>query len=117
MTCVCVCVCVSVLDAFLVWPPIVQQANEGRQVKRVGRHVEGADPWLRTNGDNTNGAATKVINVGRLGEKVHPGTFGKYPKGPSANKNMKFAVTPLALTPFVPCREPGEGSPQEWVGL
>ena len=33
--------------------------------------------WLRTNGVNTNGAAAKVIDFDRLGEKVRPGTFGK----------------------------------------
>ena len=38
-------------------------------------------PWLRTNGVNTNWAAAKVINFGRLGEKVHPGTFGRTKAG------------------------------------
>ena len=34
--------------------------------------------WLRTNGVNTNGAAAKVIILTDWGEKVHPGTSGKY---------------------------------------
>ena len=37
--------------------------------------------WLRTNGVNTNGAAAKVINFGRFGEKVRPGTFGNIKVG------------------------------------
>ena len=37
--------------------------------------------WLRTNGVNTNGAAAKVMNFDRLGEKVRPGTFGKIKVG------------------------------------
>ena len=63
--------------------------------------------WLRTNGINTNGAAAKVKMFDRLGEKVRPGTFGKikvgsreYPESPS--KNIRFAATPLVLTPFCP---------------
>ena len=39
------------------------------------------DAWLRTNGVNTNGAAAKVMNFDRLGEKVHPGTFGNLKVG------------------------------------
>ena len=35
------------------------------------------EPWLRTNGVNTNGAAAKVINFDRLGKKVRPGTLAK----------------------------------------
>ena len=38
-------------------------------------------PWLRTNGVDTNGAAAKVRDFGRLGEKVRPGTFGKIKVG------------------------------------
>ena len=37
--------------------------------------------WLPTNGVNTNGAAAKVINFGRLGKKVCPGTFGNMKVG------------------------------------
>ena len=37
--------------------------------------------WSRTNGANTNGAATKVINFDRVGKKVRPGTFGKIKAG------------------------------------
>ena len=33
--------------------------------------------WLRTNGVNTNEAAAKIVIFDRLGEKLHPGTFGK----------------------------------------
>ena len=65
--------------------------------------------WLRTNGVSTNEDAAKAISVDRLGKKVRPDTFGKikvgsreYPICPSVN--MKFAVTPLVLTPFVPFR-------------
>ena len=60
--------------------------------------------WLRTNGVNTNGATAKVTNFDGLGKEVRPGTFGNikvgYPKSPV--KQLKFAVTPLVLTPFVP---------------
>ena len=69
------------------------------------------EPWLRTNGVNTNGAAAKVMNFGTLGEKVHPGTFGKTQVGLSGvpKKSLcqtKSAATPLVLTPFVPFQEP-----------
>ena len=37
--------------------------------------------WLWTNGDNTYGAAAKVMNFDRLGKKVRPGTFGKIKAG------------------------------------
>ena len=50
---------------------------------------------LRTGGVNTNGAAEKAMNLNRLRKKARPGTF-------SVDKNIAFAVTPLALTPFVP---------------
>ena len=67
-------------------------------------------PLLRVNGVSTNGAAAKLINLGRLGKKVRPGFFGKikvgwrgYPKSP-CHKNIEFAVTPLVLNPFVPFR-------------
>ena len=67
--------------------------------------------WLRTNGVNTNGAAAKVMNFDRLhiGEKGTPCHFSEgknrltgVPKKSLCQKNMKFAVTPLVLTPFVP---------------
>ena len=52
-------------------------------------------------------AAAEVMHFDRLGEKVRPDTFGEYksrltgvPKVPLSN-NMKIAVTPLVLTPFV----------------
>ena len=68
--------------------------------------------WLRTNGVNANGAAAKVMNSDWLGKNVRHGTFGKIkvgerecPKSPSV-ENLKFAVTPLVLTPFVPFRKP-----------
>ena len=62
-------------------------------------------------GSTLMGAAAKVMNFDRLGNKVRPGTFGKInrqvngsaQKVPLSN-NMKFAVTPMALTPFVPFR-------------
>ena len=68
--------------------------------------------WPQTNGVNTSGAAAEVMSFDGLGKKVRPGTFGEikvgyreYPKSTPVNtKNMKFAVTPLALTPFVPFR-------------
>ena len=66
--------------------------------------------WLHTNGVNTHGAAAEVMNFARLWEKVRPGTFGKIksrlegvPKSP-LSKNVRFAVTPLVLTPRVPFR-------------
>ena len=70
----------------------------------------GGEPWLRTNGVNTNGAAAKVMNFDRFGKKVLPGTLGKikvgkqeYPKCPSVKKKLKkSAVTPLVLTPMRP---------------
>ena len=37
--------------------------------------------WLRTKGVDTNGAAAKVMNFGRSGKKVRPGTFGKIKVG------------------------------------
>ena len=37
--------------------------------------------WLRTNGDNTNGAAAKVMNFDRSRKKVRPGTLGKIKVG------------------------------------
>ena len=40
-----------------------------------------AEPRLRTNGVNTNGAAAKVMNLDRLGKKVRPGTFGNIKVG------------------------------------
>ena len=65
---------------------------------------------LRTNGVNTNGAAAKVINVDRLGNKVRPSTLGKtrvgfreYPKSLSV-ENTSIAVTQSILTPVVPFR-------------
>ena len=59
-----------------------------------------------TNGVDTNGAAAKVMIA--CGEKCTPWHFredesrltGVPQKSPS--KNMKIAVTPLVLTPFVP---------------
>ena len=72
-------------------------AREAGRV-RVDHHLEepedsagdGAIPWLRTDGVNTNGAAAKVTKKQPL------------------SKNMKFAVAPLVLTPFVPFRIPWE---------
>ena len=40
-------------------------------------HIYIYKPWLRTDGVNTNGAAAKGMNLGRLGKKARPGTFGK----------------------------------------
>ena len=63
-------------------------------------------------GIDTNGTAAKVMNFDRSGKNVRPGTFGEikvgyreYPKVP-LSKNMKCALTPLVLTPFVPFRAP-----------
>ena len=66
--------------------------HEAEELHQVGRGHDGGEgqhpsgfldllhvqdvPRLRTNGVNTNGAAAKVMNVDRLGEKVRPGTFG-----------------------------------------
>ena len=76
---------------------------------------------MRTNGVNTNGADAKVMIFERLGKKVRPGTFGKInvgyrecPKSPSV-KNIKFAVTSLVLTPFVPFRREA-GMEAGWLG-
>ena len=38
-------------------------------------------PWSRTSGVSTNGAAAEAMNFDRLGEKVHPGTFGNVKVG------------------------------------
>ena len=70
---------------------------------------KGVYDWLRTNGVNTDGAAAIVTNFDRLGRKVRSGTSGEIrvgePKCPkSLSKNMRFAVTPLVPTPFVPFR-------------
>ena len=40
-----------------------------------------SQPWLRTNGVNTNGAAAKLMTFDRLGEKVRPDIFGKIKVG------------------------------------
>ena len=37
--------------------------------------------WLRTSGVDANGAAARVRNSDRLGEKVRPGTFGNTKAG------------------------------------
>ena len=64
---------------------------------------------LRTSGVNTNGAAASVMNLDRLGKKVHQAWHfwedrsrltGEH-KNP-LSKNMKFAVNPLVLTPCCP---------------
>ena len=44
-------------------------------------YVDMDTDWLRTNGVNTSGAATKVITFDRLWKKVRPGTFGKIQVG------------------------------------
>ena len=57
---------------------------------------------------STNGAAAKVINLDMLGNKFMPWHFWRdksrstrVPKKSLCQKNTKFAVTPLVLTPFV----------------
>ena len=50
-------------------------------VGRLGVEFQNCVFWLRTNGVNTDGAATKVTNLDRLGKKVRPGTFGKVKVG------------------------------------
>ena len=73
-------------------------------------------------GSTLMGPLQKVRNFDSLGKKIRPSTFGKInyrltgvPKE-SMSKNMKFAVTPLVLTPLVPfrisaARSPGVPSP------
>ena len=94
------------------WPLLRGSLNKPVRIGRMAipgrlcavRHLQGN--WLRTNGVNTNVAAAKVMIFDRLGEKVRPGTFGKIKGVPkkSQSKNMRFAVTPLVLTPAVPFR-------------
>ena len=50
-------------------------------VPELGAVVGAVQPWLRTNGVNTNGAAAKVTMFDRSGKKVRPGTFGKITVG------------------------------------
>ena len=75
-----------------------------RAVGPADPSVLGGEPWLRTNGVNTNGAAAKELILADWVKKVRPGTSGKIKV--RLTKNMRFAVTPLVLTPFVPFREP-----------
>ena len=63
---------------------------------------------LQINGVNTNGAAAKVMNFDRLGEKVRPGTSGKIkagqrecPKGPSV-KEHEIRSDPISADPICP---------------
>ena len=66
---------------------------------------------LRKNGVNTNGATAKVTFFDRSGKRYAVALLGryKYVNGSTQqvplSKNMKFAVTPLVLTPFVTFRE------------
>ena len=61
---------------------------------------------------NANGADAKVMNFDRLGKKGTPWHFWQYKsrltgvtkRSLPLSKNMKFAVTPLVPTPFVPFR-------------
>ena len=103
---VCIYICIHTYRLLLQAGQLAEPAQQP-----VGRHlrplrVEEADDnvglLLRTNGVNTNGAAAKVIKFDGSTQKVPV-------------NNMKVAVTPLVLTPFVPFRglprQPGEGRP------
>ena len=79
--------------------------------------------WLRRNGVNTDGAAAVVVNFDRVREKVTPRHFWEdksrltgVPQKSLSNKTFKFAVTPLALTPFVPFRPTLRRAPPRGVG-
>ena len=99
-----------------------EQSN-GSKALRVRRRLIGCGPMESA----LVGPLQKVMNFDRLGKKVRPGTFGKikvgqreYPKNKkSLSKNIKIAVTPLVLTPFVsfriiqpPVRLPARLKPQ-----
>ena len=70
--------------------PRNREALPGLQRVGVSASAETPGPTVRdpaarrllaTNGVNTNGAAAKVMNFDRLGEKVRPGTFGNIKVG------------------------------------
>ena len=67
------------------------------------------------NGVNTNGAAAKLINIDRLGEKVRPGTTGnikvgyrEYPKSASVKKHENCS-DPIGADPICPFPKSGYG--------
>ena len=70
------------------------------------RRSERSESWLRTNEVNTNGAAAKVMNFAGL-ENRYILAF-EYQKT-SLSTNIKFTLTPLVPTPFVPFREERKG--------
>ena len=81
-----------------------------RQVRRSAGGRPRAFPrsadWLRTNGVIINGVAAKVMIFDRLGKKVCKiDRFCQIGiQQVPLSKNIKSAVTPLVLTPFVPFR-------------
>ena len=70
--------CISTLKS--PWPPACGSRRGAPPRSRAApprRRTPWPEPWSRTNGVNTNGAAAKVVDCGRLEKKVRPGTFGK----------------------------------------
>ena len=73
-------------------------ASSAHGCQIVRRRVAPDEPWLRTNGVNTNGAAAKVMVLDRLWKKIFFGTFGKINDGSTQkvplSKTSQFAATP-----------------------
>ena len=58
-----------------------RRAREVRAAGHRGAAGEEREPWLRTNGVDTNGAAARGMKFDRLRNEVRPGTFGKIKVG------------------------------------